>query len=106
MLKGGVAAKRFWLAERHAELERFGLERIGPPAGSLGRGEDVDYFLAARVQSSKRLLGEGRLSDERDSQLISSAKIPISYQIKTSGPRQKRIAGAATPLRPTEHFFE
>ena len=54
------------LAERHAERERLGLQRVGAAAGRVGRRKDVDYLFAARMEHLQGALGKRRLSDERD----------------------------------------
>ena len=52
LLEGLVALEGRRLAERYAQPERLGLERVGAAAGRVGRREDVDDSLRRREWST------------------------------------------------------
>jgi hypothetical protein len=70
LIELAFAAQGGRLTQRQTEFERFGLERIGAGAGSVGRREDVDDFLALRVQRLKGFLSERGLTDQNDAHYI------------------------------------
>src|ERR1700674_4797127 len=54
------------MAERQAERQRLGLERVGAAAAGAGRREDMNDLLAARMEHLQGALGKRRLPDKRD----------------------------------------
>src|SRR6266851_9882007 len=68
MLERGVPAERSGLAQRKAEFERLGLQRVRASRRRIRRREDMNDFLAMRNQRLERLFRKRRLADQYDSQ--------------------------------------
>src|SRR6266851_2496183 len=68
LLVSRIGAERGRLAEWKSKLERFGLERIRPSAGDLGRRKDLDDFVAACAQQLECFLRESCLANQCDAQ--------------------------------------
>src|ERR1700737_5040811 len=87
------------MAERQAERQRLGLERVGAAAGRVGRRENMNDFFAARMEQLQGALGKRRLPDKRDALCLMNLHRYVQH-VSGTGPTYQidhRLSFTGTP---------